>query len=207
MTRAGVGGDPAQLGSSAGAWGPTGEGVLWVWCMGEATNVDFMPKMPPWDKGLGQAPAGSPWWRKGCAWCSPACSCLHACSIPAGQAGGTGSREQGLAPGWVMHGQGCPWGKGWTPGCSLHRDVPPGAGFLRFPMASAEAGSGPYAATCTGRMGTWEYGGQAGAVWGRAGWGGGKGRAAEDAVPASGPTTGKAWIQGAVGSRGTATKG
>lgn len=118
--------------------------------------MDFVPKMLLWDKGLGQAPSGSPWWRKGWAWCRPASSCLPACSVPAGQAGGMGSRAQGLAPGWVLHSEGCPRGKGWTPGCSLHRDVPPGAGFLCFSTASAEAGSGLYAATCAGRMGPWE---------------------------------------------------
>lgn len=38
------GGGAAQLGSSARTWRQVGEGVLWVWCMGEAMNVDFYAK-------------------------------------------------------------------------------------------------------------------------------------------------------------------
>lgn len=89
----------------------------------------------------------------------PAPACLPAYSVPVGQAGGMGSRAQGLAPEWVLHGKGRPWGKDWTLACFLPRDVPPRAGFFHFYTASAEAGSGLYAATHMGRRGPWE-------IWG-----------------------------------------
>lgn len=86
-----------------------------------------------------------------------------------------GQQSTGAGSGLGAARQGVPRGKGRTPGCSLHHNLAPRAGFLHLSVASAEVRPDGRAVTRTGWLGPWEIRGSSESAGGRAGWGGGEG--------------------------------